>query len=806
MHASMAETLAFLRAWRLSASRACRHQYGILLAVPVVWACLDAYALPGTAALGFLAMALFLERRPGPRLACQALIFLLASAWLGDRTLRPEGEAAMEAEAGKAGTTRGKERLQGRVQGFPTGQGRMAFVLVSEAGRLRVTAREADFTVRPGQSLELVGKRERPGRPTNPGQFDQAAFLRSQGLAGLFRADSLRLLEPPGPFDRFVAGIRDALGRALERTVPASRIPLFEAALLGNTSGLDPAVMDDFRASGMLHILAISGQHIGLLALILLQVFSLLRLPRKAAFVMTGLLVGLYVPVCGSSISVIRSAVMFWSMLPAVLWERPARGLNNLALAACACLLWMPYQILNLGFQLSFGATYFLLLYSRPISRGLAGLSLPGPWRAFAGYAWSNTALSAVIFLGLLPLLSATVHAVSPTSIAGNLATVGLSSAMLTAGCLALMASPLPLLGPCLGESAGLLAALLALVVKGLARLPGSCMPAESLPIGWALLLLFLLLAFPYALSRGRGRALVLLGLLAFSGRWAAGEAWDLWRRPAAVAFLDVGQGDAALLRLPGADILIDAGPPEAGREAVLPYLRAAGIGRLDLVVITHPDLDHYGGMAWLAGRIPIGAVIGNGDSADTRAWNGLRAALAERGVPWRDAGAGQSLYRYGEISLEVIAPEAGARHRERNDNSLVCLLRLPRGRVLFTGDMGRAAQARLLARGQDGLEGMKGLGGPEGLRGAILKVPHHGSDRTTDLAFLAALRPRAAIISAGRRNRFGHPGRGNLETLRRAGARLFLTTEHGAILYQEDRRGAAWDTFLPAGAPDRNM
>ncbi len=537
-------------------------------------------------------------------------------------------------------------------------------------------------------------------------------------------------------------------------------------------------------------------EHIGLLALILLQIFSLLRLPRKAAFALAGLVVAAYVPVCGASISVVRSALMFGCSLPAVFWERPARGVNNLALAACACLLWMPWQILNLGFQLSFGATFLLILYSRTLSRALAGLGrrLPAVLRTAAGYAWSNAALSLVIFLGLLPLLSATVHAVSPTSVAGNLATVGLSTAMLTAGCLALLLSPLPLLGPCLGESAGVLAGLLAAIIKGLARLPGSCMPAEALSWGWSLLLLLLLLLFPFAQLRGRGRLLVLLGLCAFSGRWAALAAWDAWRRPAETVFLDVGQGDAVVLRLPGADILVDAGPPGTGREAILPYLRASGIARLDLAVITHPDLDHFGGLAWLAERIPIGAVVGNGDSSGAAAWREMRRTLAARGIPWREAGAGRTLYRRGETRLEVLSPEPEARFRERNDNALVCLLSLPRGRILLTGDMGRDAQARLMARGLPGL------------RGAILKVPHHGSDRTTDLSFLAALEPPCAVFSAGRKNRFGHPGRGNLETLRRAGARLFLTTAHGAVSYREDRRGSAWETFLPAGPPDRNM
>lgn len=778
MRAGLHDSIAFLRAWRSSACRACRHLPAVHLALPVIWGCLDALVLPLLAPAGFLASVLFLSPRPGPRLAWQSAIFVLWSAWIG---LGGTHRAF-------PGPEDGPRRISGEVRGFPSGGGRTVFALDTESGRARVQIPEPPFPILPGQRLEALGRCRVPEGPTNPGQFNQQGFLRSQGVDLLFEAESLRLLEPPGAFPRLVASIRGTLERALERTVPAAQLPMFQAALLGNTSGLDPAVMDDFRNSGMLHILAISGQHVGIFALILLQGFGLLRLPRKAAFASTGLLVALYVPISGGSISVVRSAIMFFCMLPAVIWERPGRGINNLALAACVCLAWMPYQILNLGCLLSFTATYFLILYSRPISAGLARMRPRGAWGAALGYAWPNAALSAVIFLGLFPLLSSTVHAVSPTSIAGNLATVGLSTFMLVAGVLALLASPSALMGGCLGESAGLLAAALAQSIKVLARLPGSCLPSASLPPAWGLLLLLLLLIFPFALRRGRGRLILLIGLAAFSGRWAALEAWDLARRPATVAFLDIGQGDATVLSLPGAVILVDAGPSDAGRKAILPWLRQAGIGRIDLAVVTHPDLDHYGGLAWLAERIPIGAAVHAGDRADTRAWRELEAALSARGVPWRAARAGQYLYRYGDFRLEVLAPEGPGQFRGRNDNSLVTLLRLGGDRILLTGDMEKESQAWLLRHG------------PADMRGAILKVPHHGSDRTTDLAFLAELDPQAAVISAGRRNRFGHPGPENLATLRAGGSRILLTPAHGAVEWRRDRLGAAWSTFLPEG------
>jgi competence protein ComEC len=559
---------------------------------------------------------------------------------------------------------------------------------------------------------------------------------------------------------------------------------LLRAALLGITDDLDPELVEDFKASGMLHILAISGQHIGLFALILLQVFSLARLPRKAAYVATGALLALYVPVCGNQISVLRAAIMFWACLPSILWERPSSALNNLGWAAAASLVCMPYQILSLGFQLSFAATFFLILYSRPMALMLKRIGAEG---AVSAYLVSTPALSVVIYLGVYPLLAAAVHAVAPSSILGNLATVGLSSAMLASACLALLAQPLSWVASCFGESAGTLGGLLSASVHALAGWPGAARSASALPLAWSLILLLFVFAFPFALRTGRGLPLLLLGLAAFSARWFCGELREAWRMPASITYLDVGQGDGAVCRLPGADILIDAGPPDAGRNVILPFIRQQGIDKLDLVVITHPDLDHYGGLAWVAEHIAIGKVIFSGEDADTRAWKDLRALLAERHVPMVEAARGQTLYACRGIGMTVLSPEYPRQFPDRNENSVAALLRLRDTRFLFTGDMGPLAEARLMDEGEGTW------------KGAVLKVPHHGSDLSNALPFLDAMHPPVAVLSAGRLNRFGHPGIATVDELERLGARLFLTARDGAVTFASDRSWEDWGTYLDA-------
>jgi competence protein ComEC len=769
MRAVLREIVPFARGLRAAAARGYRRRYGLAAALPVAWAALDAYVWPGWACLGFAAMAFFLEGRPGPRLAGLAAAFAAAAFLFSSR-----------ASAGPPAWPRGAFPLEGTVRGFPSRQRGIQFDLETSRGGFRVRAGDPGCAILPGQKLRLIARCVPPEIPTNPGQFDYPAYLRSLNLRGVLKADSLSVLAGPGPWDRLVIGARRALLRGLERAVPPAQAPLLKAALIGDTDGLDPALVDDFKASGMLHILAISGQHVGIIALIFLQIGGLLGVPRKAACVATAALLALYVPVCGGQVSVLRAALMFACGLPGVLWERPGSALNNLGWAAALTLAFMPWDILSLGFQLSYAATFLLILYARPLAGLLARWRVR---RAAAAYVVSTPLLSLALFLGAYPVLAAASHLCAPSSLLGNLATIGLSSAMLASACLALLAAPSAALAACFGACAGGLGSALAACVHALARLPGAAVPIPGMPLPWGLALILAVLIFPYALRVRRGRVLALACAALFAGYGACARARAAFS-PGEAVFLDVGQGDAAVLRLPGAVVLIDAGPEPAGREVILPYLRSQGIGRIDLAIVTHPDLDHYGGLAYLAGRMRIGRFLYPGLDADTRAWAGLKRELTARGIPIDTARRGQLLFAGGGDTLRVLSPEYAAQYADRNDNSVTTLLRLGSRTALFTGDLGPEAEARLMD-----LE-------PRRLAGAILKVPHHGSDKSNPVPFLQAIRPPQSLLSCGRVNRFGHPGPATVAALRNLGSALYCTARDGAVSLSGT---GAWARFLPS-------
>jgi competence protein ComEC len=276
----------------------------------------------------------------------------------------------------------------------------------------------------------------------------------------------------------------------------------------------------------------------------------------------------------------------------------------------------------------------------------------------------------------------------------------------------------------------------------------------------------------------------VLLPLLA---ALAAGTGWQALRPPAptlTATFLDVGQGDCAVLQTRGGrTIVVDAGrrtdASDAGRSVVLPFLRSQGASRVDALLLTHPDDDHVGGAPTILRKLPVGRVLISGLPSDAPTYNEALAVARERGVPIVTLRAGQTVRVEPEVAMEVVSPPPGPQppaEHPSNAGSLVVRMRAGATTLLLTGDADADAEAGMLAR-------------REPVRSDLLKVGHHGSPSSSTEPFLKAVAPQVAIISVGRRNAYGHPSRAVLDRLARRGARILRTDECGAITAVSDGR-----------------
>jgi competence protein ComEC len=274
-------------------------------------------------------------------------------------------------------------------------------------------------------------------------------------------------------------------------------------------------------------------------------------------------------------------------------------------------------------------------------------------------------------------------------------------------------------------------------------------------------------------LATRENKAVFLAALIAL-GLWA----WALMphSRAMTVTFLDVGEGDAAVVRAPGGETaLIDAGSEQSGKRAVLPYLRRLGVSAIDVIVVTHPHEDHAGGMPAVLEALDTGMLVGCGEAHDSPGYRRLLQIARKRGVPYHKARRGDEM-KLGEVTMEVLGPPPYGSGAELNDRSVVLRIRYGKSAVLMCADAGPEAQEEMIGHC------------PE-LLCDVMKTPHHGAEDSLSAGFLEAVRPKAVVISVGS-NDFGHPSAKTLDRLERAGARVYRTDRCGAVTIESSGDG----------------
>lgn len=625
-------------------------------------------------------------------------------------------------------------------------------------GRLIVTVHGEAPPLTHGQRVQGPMRLHEATGFRNPGVFDHGAHLRRQGIhvVGSVRGDRLLVLDAPAP--PWNVRLRRAARDAAARMLPPASAALLQGLLLGDRSGLPPELDDNFRRSGVYHILAVSGSNVALVAGAVFALAGLAGASRRlAAAIAAGAVAGLAV-VVGPDPSVLRAAIMGVLVLGALIVDREASVLNSLALAAIVILAVRPGDLMDAGFQLTFAATAGIVLAPRP--RGLVAGAL---------------AISLAAQLAVLPITLWHFNQATLVGPVANLAVVPVTALATLVGLVAVALSLVrdALAAPFFHAAWPLLLALRALAAAG-AAVPGALLRLPA-PHWTALVAYTLALALGLAWWRRRG---VTPGLAKWAGAGALAHlavalaiaAWPM-ARPAdgrlRLAVLDVGQGDAVVLETPdGRTVVVDAGPGgehrlDAGERVVAPYLWHRGVLRLSAAGATHADGDHAGGLAALHRHFAV------------------REALPQTGRRW-----------LGGASLLALAPGPLPPTGRRNDDALV--LRVDHGSASFllASDIGAETEAQLLASEAP-------------VRALVLKVAHHGSRSSSTAAFLERVRPAFAVISVGARNAYGHPAPETLARLAAAGARIYRTDQDGAVLFETDGRTLTI-TRWAAGAVER--
>lgn len=663
-----------------------------------------------------------------------------------------------------------------------------------------------------GDAIQVKAELSGLERPGNPGERDGslASILDGCWAEGRVRSpEDVRFLKAPPQFPvaRIITRWRrkllahyEAVFAAMSTPYPHARAQLLTAMAFGEGGLIEPLprrVRDDFRAAGMSHILVASGTQISFLVLLIIGASRVLGVRRWPLLILLAAALLTYALIAGGQSSIWRAAIAGVCIALALLQGRDADALTLWSLALIVLLLLDPAQLFDIGFQLSFAATWGLIVIG-PRTQGLFE-------RNFGRNAFTTlAAFSLAAQAGVAPLLAYHFGRLSLAGLGANLLGVPLAG-VLVGTSLADLVLPFNLLH----SVNHFLADSIAGTASFAAALPGANLERPPLRLLWTAtiygsLLLALMMeprgrwsrrAFvediwrPFCIElaawwrrrRWRAQALVAWALVFLIG----GMGWLAWshgrtqRAPLRVTMLDVGQGESIVIRAPsGRTTLIDGGGvsrferEDVGRTVIVPYLQAMGVRRLDALVITHADADHCNGLISVVREVPIGIVIDGAQQGDISAteYLQLRRVLAQRKIRVVATHNGQRLNLGMGAQLQVLAPFEPLFRGEHADNNNAATLRLDYGKtsVLLTGDIERPAEERLVRRGAD-------------VHCTILKVAHHGSKTSSCELLLRAAAPQAALISCGRYNPFGHP---NAEVLRRL-------AQHHVATFRTDVSGA---------------
>lgn len=687
----------------------------------------------------------------------------------------------------------------------------------SRTDYVRLTWRAPDRALKEGDRIEVAARWHPPRGTHNPGGFDYGDYIVRQGIVAVGTVsgpNAVRVLESGGDSWRWALWAqldrwRQQIAHAAAASLDASLAGIFLGLVTGDQGTIDPSTREAFVATGTVHILSISGSHLGLLAVLTfvtarlacrwLPASVLLRLNRSAltptrlAACATIPLVSLYALLAGAEVATVRALTMMLLWIVALWIGRPRVLLPVLCASAILTLLADPQALYDVSFQLSYGSV-LALAWVLDGRRSTDGAAAPSgdltKWASLWAHVRQAWWLSLVVTAVTIPMVALHFHQLPWISPLANLLLLPFSAVLvplclLSAGWTVITGADVlaaaPLIHWCLWGFAQ--------SVQLLARMP---------LVDWhvAAPSVMTLVAY-YALVMTVGRSGLAQRRIAAAAGLAVLTLWWMWPHrtlppdQVRITMLDVGQGDATLLELPsGETLLIDAGARydryDVGAAVVGPLLWDRGITRLDHVIATHPQLDHVGGLPWVLRHFPVGHYWGNGMARDEVFYRDLQAALHAAQLheriptldePLIDRGAcrvsamGQS---QGESAASALTPAAMGGRRDAsgsalNNASIVTRLECGPHIALFPGD----TEASGLERMRQG----PGIGGA-----TILKVPHHGARSSLHRPWLQTLHLQIAVVSAGAHNQYHHPHPLVVEAYGEEGVRLLRTDQDGAV------------------------
>lgn len=621
----------------------------------------------------------------------------------------------------------------------------------------------------------VKGALERPSLPTNPYAFNYRQYLFYHRIHWIVRPTSLeRCMRTHVTWVERLQIIRQQGIRYIQSHFPHDVGAFMQALIYGERSDIEPTVLASYQKLGLIHLLAISGLHMTLLAGGCFYLFIRFGITRERATVILLCFIPLYVVLSGAAPSVMRAAVMTSCFL---LFSSRLRTLDALSVACLLLLLKDPYMIFHLGFQLSFLVCFALIICSSFIQNE----------RSMIRQLFMTSFIAQI---GALPILLYHFYEVSILSIPLNIIFVPLYSFVILP--LSFLAWFIHVFVPFVSP---IITYVLTFVIEHTNKLVTSLADPFLLTLGrpptWLLIayiisiaLFFLSFEYKQIIFRFSFLFVIIVHFV-----------WPFFRPSGEVVMLDVGQGDSIYIELPyrKAIYMIDTGGTmsfgdepwrkrkqsfRVGEDVIVPFLKAKGVRALDALIVTHGDFDHIGDASDVLNAVRVRKLFVGMHKNDLL--QTVMAHAINKGTHVQMVKSGDR-WTVGKAQFHILSPFGN--EETTNDGSIVLYVFMGGAYWLFTGDLEEKGEQQLITMYRP-------------LPVDILKVGHHGSNTSTSEPFLRHIRPKVALISVGRRNRYGHPHREVIDRLRDYHVRTFRTDEHGAIVIRFSKRISTIQTF----------
>ncbi|WP_080844938.1 DNA internalization-related competence protein ComEC/Rec2 [Cytobacillus gottheilii] len=650
-------------------------------------------------------------------------------------------------------------------------------------------------TLHPGLVCSIQGQLEQPSRAVNPNGFDYQLYLQRNSIYWILEPQRVSLTDCSSSKTSspaiFFQNLRYSGITYINTYFPEQTAGLAAALIFGDRKGIDFEIVTAYQRLGIVHLLAISGLHVGLLAGLLFYIGLRMGFTRERMITVLLLILPFYALLTGAAPSVIRAVCMLMVALTAKRFEFQIPTSDIISFVFSLYLFISPYTIFHIGFQLSFLITFALLL------------SAPVLTKKISNPFYLSLQTSFVCLLASLPIMFYYFYEVSVLSLIANIIYIPLFSWLLLPILFFLFFLHL-LIGNMITFLLTMLEVLIVFVNKSSEWVSEFPFAVLRLGIPSSTILLFYaagIILFFVLWEKRTGYKAFMGNLFIPTAVILLHYAVNTFSLYGEVTMLDVGQGDSIFIKLPFAqgNYLIDTGgilqfeeepwqvrekPFEVGRDTIVPFLKSKGVRKIDKLIITHGDVDHIGGSEAVLNAMNVKQLLLAAEDEPSQAEQELITKAEKKGVNIQKVHEGTG-WKSGESSFRILMPTETSSSDSENDGSIVMYGEIGGLRWLFTGDVEESSEKKLIERYGS-------------LNADVLKVGHHGSKTSTSIELLHTVQPRYALISAGRNNLYGHPHIEVIEKLKEEKIVILRTDLHGGITYKFKGGQGTFFTVLP--------